>query len=250
MMRFVVLLAPLAAAGDDDAPATLTYRSFPPPPQWAPATHLLAGRDRPVAIWRRGGTPLVAPADADAYAWAKRPGAWAEHLRTVYGAAANDTRAYPRPEDVEILPDLRILQATGHGSPRLVKTRGEPSPSGPVDAAHPTYMSDTCPRRRDLPFKRLNWHAPFSNAAYVNIRSALDGPAAPAANGSWVEVTHCGGSKFEESSAWFYALRGSGISLNLGKTLAFENHQDASIYFLGRPCRPLFSNNEKMGVFQ
>lgn len=49
-------------------------------------------------------------------------------------------------------------------------------------------------------------------------------------------MTHCGGSAFEERSAWFYVAVGSALFVDVGKTIAFEDHGDAVTHFLGRPC--------------
>lgn len=61
-------------------------------------------------------------------------------------------------------------------------------------------------------------------------------PFVPAKNGSWVEITHCGGSKWENSDAWFYIFPGSGTYINIGRTIAFRSHDHASLYFLGKKC--------------
>ena len=52
-----------------------------------------------------------------------------------------------------------------------------------------------------------------------------------------IEVTHCstGTTPTEESvSAWFYLASGSNIWINTGKTMAFEDHRDAVLHFLGQ----------------
>ena len=64
-----------------------------------------------------------------------------------------------------------------------------------------------CPASDDEPFKRFNWHAPYSSFRYFRRRTAVDAAPRAFANGSMVEVTHCGGSKFETNGAFFYASR-------------------------------------------
>ena len=49
-------------------------------------------------------------------------------------------------------------------------------------------------------------------------------------------MTHCGGSDFEASAAFYYAARGSGLWINVGRTVAFGTHDDAVRYFLKRNC--------------
>lgn len=56
---------------------------------------------------------------------------------------------------------------------------------------------------------------------------------------SWVEVAHCVDphiQKTEVVGCWFYYLPGTGIYFCLGKTIAFPDHTDASLYFLGKRC--------------
>lgn len=52
-----------------------------------------------------------------------------------------------------------------------------------------------------------------------------------------VEITHCssGSTPTEEVvSAWFYYTTGSNIWINIGKTMAFQDHREAILYFLGQ----------------
>lgn len=55
---------------------------------------------------------------------------------------------------------------------------------------------------------------------------------------SWLEVTHCGGAWNEQadSGSWHYAVRGSGLFVNVGRTRAFEHHADAVRHFWGANC--------------
>ena len=56
----------------------------------------------------------------------------------------------------------------------------------------------------------------------------------PAANNSWVEVTHCprpavpGAPRWKQCPMWLYAASGSGVSINLGRTLAVRSYWEAS----------------------
>ena len=107
-----------------------------------------------------------------------------------------------------------------------------------------------CPKSDDEPFKRFNWHAPFTRYRYFRRRTAKDPPPPAFRNDSKVEVSHCGGSKFETTGAFFYAFRGSGLYIDIGRSLAFETHDDASRYLLGRPCAPGKPPDMKLGIFQ
>ena len=106
------------------------------------------------------------------------------------------------------------------------------------------------PRSDDEPFKRFNWHAPFSRFRYFRRRTARDPPPPAFRNFSRIEVTHCGGSKFETNGAFFYAFRGTGLYIDIGRSLAFETHDDASRYLLGKPCAPGKPPDMKLGIFQ
>lgn len=53
----------------------------------------------------------------------------------------------------------------------------------------------------------------------------------PFAAGSWVEVMHVGGIDDEHVGAWFLHAKGSGISLQIGKTIVFDDHAQAHVYF-------------------
>ena len=50
-----------------------------------------------------------------------------------------------------------------------------------------------------------------------------------------VEVTHCCSSG-EEKGTWYYKATGSGIYLDLGKTISFNDHKDAVQHFLNKKC--------------
>ena len=50
-----------------------------------------------------------------------------------------------------------------------------------------------------------------------------------------VEVSHCGNDD-GNVGAWYYAVKGSGVFLNLGKTIAFGRHADGVKFFLNQNC--------------
>jgi len=61
----------------------------------------------------------------------------------------------------------------------------------------------------------------------------------PVPSHGWIEVTHCGkprGVGGGGSLPWFYAARGSGVSLNVGRTVAINlRAEPGCAHFLGRP---------------
>ena len=213
------------AATPSGEAVTLSYRaasSAASSASWSKAGYIEAGA--PVRlVERRGGFAAPAP-ERRAYEWL-RPGAWEAYVARLYGPAVGGG-AYPAVGDVDTIYDAEGLL-------------------GGRD------FEAKCPARDDVPFKRFNWHAPFKPRVYYFRRRAWpDGPAPAHANHSWVEVSHCGGSKFERVGAFFYAFRGTGLFANVGRTVAFETHQDAAIHFLGRPCDRGKPNDEQLGIFQ
>lgn len=212
-----MLLALVAA----EEPATLTYRSAPATP-WRPAAKVRFN-ETALPLWHTSYGPPARRYGKDAHAWA-RGDRWETYVARVYGH-----KTTMNIEDVDVLlPE--------HGAPRPPPLRS---------SSH--YAA--CPASDDAPFGRLNWHAPL-NLGYLRRFTAVDPPRAPAKNGSWVEVTHCGHSAFETGGAFFYGLRGSGLWIFVGRSLAFETHEDAALHFLGRPCAPGNAKDENLGVVQ
>jgi hypothetical protein len=96
-----------------------------------------------------------------------------------------------------------------------------------------------CPKHEDTTTDRFNWHSIThprltkkhhsgkirDGAVYFLRKKMSSSPYNAFGNNTWVEVTHCGGSAFETFGVWHYAFRGSGLYVNIGKTIAFETHQ-------------------------
>lgn len=218
----MVLLWALLVASAAEEPTTLTYRSSPTNAPWAAARFTSDENATRHLIRRSGGFAPAPPLTPRTYDWL-RPGAWASYLARVYGSA--EAPGLPTVDDVDVVADV----------------------GGLLDGLTVDF---SCPERDDVPFKRFNWHAPYNAVHYFRRRTAVDAPPAALANGTWAEVSHCGGSKFEAVGAFFYVFRGSGLYVNVGATLAFETHLDASLYFLGRPCGRAKPSDEKLGIFQ
>ncbi len=77
----------------------------------------------------------------------------------------------------------------------------------------------------DAAYRQPQPHPPY--AAYYRRTK----PVRAIESHSWVEVTHCS-HVFEAGAAWFYVLPGSAVYVNVGKTIAFSDHDDAAAHFL------------------
>ena len=84
-----------------------------------------------------------------------------------------------------------------------------------------------CPTDEHTPYLGRVVHAPRQVAWFRRLPRAMP-------NESWVEVTHCAGSVYERKGYWTYAARGSGLYVNIGRTIAFASHEDAVVFFWGR----------------
>ena len=127
---------------------------------------------------------------------------WEDYVARLYGATPSEYPMLPRVSQID-----------------MVYTRMRS-----IAAVEPTNYDD-CPRNADnRPIALVRPHV--RAAAYY----ALGAPALHAANHSWAEVTHCS-SHIEDQSLWFYMTRGSAIFVNVGRTIAFRDHQDAALFF-------------------
>lgn len=204
-------LVVVAIVAAQEAPVTLTYRG---------GSSREEARHRPETLVRKkGGAPLRGDGR---YAWLE-PEEWAAYTQRLYGSKNATTIQKVDVVDRALLPPALMNE---HGPPR------------------------GCPTSDDEPFKRFNWHAPFSKLRYFRRRTAQDPPPSAFRNGSKVEVSHCGGSRFEKTGAFFYAFRGTGLYVDIGRSLAFESHDDAARYLLERPCAPGKPTDEQLGIYQ
>ena len=98
-----------------------------------------------------------------------------------------------------------------------------------LDAVAVAAVGAGCPRSYHAPAILRAPHSPL-----VMWYASVGPPARRvAASHTWIEVTHCGGSTYEERGAWFYAARGSALWIDVGRTLAFDTHTAAARRFLG-----------------
>ena len=90
----------------------------------------------------------------------------------------------------------------------------------------------------------FNIHAPMQSgvdALGVMYNTQQRGPFRALESNSYAEVTHCGGSAFEPNASWHYVMPGSSLFVNLSRTIAFETHEDAAQFFLGKRCAARFN---------
>jgi len=138
---------------------------------------------------------------------------WAEYIRAVYGSLP--LHGYPM-----CMGELWFMYSRGLIAAGIVPGRDMPA------------MLSTCPRddgtvagqhyvinsRLSPPNVTWSWHpAPQGYAAFEAK--------------SWVEVLHKGGISDEHVGAWFLYAKGSGIWLDLGTTIAFDDHPDGWSHF-------------------
>ncbi|KAL1528808.1 hypothetical protein AB1Y20_010132 [Prymnesium parvum] len=159
--------------------------------------------------------------------------AWAEYLTRVYGGVPDDPHAYPWCMGELWMFYTHALLASGvSDAPALVGKC--PTDGGRHPAQHYEQHSYLSPLNVSW-----SWHpAPI-----------VDGLAAayPAFEPqSWVEVIHMGGIDDEHVGAWFLQAKGSGMSFNTGKTIVFDDHDDAQRHFGTMGVQDLGLRNEAM----
>jgi len=133
---------------------------------------------------------------------------WTAYVTKLYAAQPNEVELLPRIDEVDIIYDhmlaLTAVDAGGPGTP--------------------------CSSASGRPFRSRAPHSPHAAWFYHSP------PFEPAPDGTWTEVTHCGGSSFEAHASWFYVARGSGLFVNVGRTHSFAHHAEAVRYFLPGHC--------------
>ena len=137
--------------------------------------------------------------------------AWDAYVLTLYGGA---------PADLPLLPTI--------GQVDVVYTALLPLANVDERELRSAAPPDQCPIGGvDTPYRQNQPHPPY--AAYYRRTT----PVVAHPSDSWVEVTHCG-HEFEGAGAWFYSHPGSGVFVNLGRTAAFDDHDEGATFFLGR----------------
>ena len=133
--------------------------------------------------------------------------AWDTYVTRLYGAATRaELRWLPRIHEVELVY-TNLLPLRQNVLPMLGWS------DCPSDGA-----------RRPFPQPWPHFHHALYYRRLV--------PPMPAPDHAWVEVTHCE-FEGEDVAMWFYMLPGSGVYVNLGTTIAFDDHYAAARHFLG-----------------
>ena len=194
--------------------------------------------------WRQG---LVhADRSTASYRVSRRPyhwlnqSIWRKYIRSVYADLPEDS-ATPSIEGLDLLYNRHdVLRGVAVAS-GCAQHSDQPSwrfnhhaPGTPLRDAIPHMTRHTRIQPHlspPPPPPMLPMHTPL--VAYLMQRMERDGPHPALPDQAWAEVTHCGGSEHEVHGAFFYVMRGSGIFVNVGRTIAFLTHRDAAVHFLG-----------------
>jgi hypothetical protein len=127
---------------------------------------------------------------------------WQSYVLQLYGADESQLALLPRIDQVDMVY-TDMLQIHG---------------------VRPIEDQDFCPYAAAHTPKKLSQLHPTRAAYYYHL------PPTPAKSYAWVEVTHCF-SNFEFDGAWFFPMRGSGIFVNVGRTLVFDEQFQAQEFF-------------------
>jgi hypothetical protein len=161
------------------------------------------------------------------------PLAWHAYVIQLYRLRdPSNAHLLPRIQDVDIIYRTNPAQ---HKAPWFSWRRRQLSADAAVGLPRLEMPSvadvPCCPADEHTPYTYLAPHA-IVDAVWFNRPT----PRKAWPSHAWVEVTHCGGSQFESVGAWFYMVRGSGLFVSTGKTIAFRHHEDAAKHFLGHGC--------------
>ena len=142
---------------------------------------------------------------------------WSSYYRTLYGELPSDPESFPLcTGDAWVLYDSILNQSNVTEIPDMKYEC--PAPQNALEGQR--YATNNPFSPAGLTW---SWHPSAPNNTHA--------PWAPFPNNTWVEVMHRGYLSDEKTGAWFYYARGSGIWINLGKTIAFESHNQAYAYF-------------------
>ena len=168
---------------------------------------------------------------------------WNAYLKGVYGDANASTLVHLNGHKVVDVLNVSLLRSISARAREYADT---------IEASFPRHhawgpcFNNSCDSRHFVP--NLNVHCPVELAwrlgSYKYPVSARGFSAV--SSHAWVEATHCGGSEREAHSAFFYAARGSGLWINLRRTISFGGHEEAVKFFLGRPSCADKARNEGM----
>lgn len=159
---------------------------------------------------------------------------WKTYFESLYGTSVSNLQAAVDQLDVVNLTLLHDLSASARAYARwAASVLPRKSWDCPIACSKGmmTFVGNLnvhCPLEFAWRWKRMERH---------NKQVTAGGGFTALPNQSWAEVTHCGGSNFESRGAFFYAARGSGLWMPLGRTASFGTHEDAVRRLLGHGCR-------------
>ena len=162
---------------------------------------------------------------------------WRDYFERVYGT--DDAGSLPTSaEQVDVL-NLTALTSVSSAAKNYVAQLEATFPRWYAwdSPAWDSCFDDAC--GPDHFVGNLNVHCPVEFAWRMRLHADQRDQGArlsPLPNNSLAEVTHCGGSDFESDAAYFYASRGSGVWINVGRTISFGTHDDAVRHFIKRNC--------------
>jgi hypothetical protein len=142
---------------------------------------------------------------------------WSAYLEAVYG-----TMPPTRPASPLCIGDLWVLYS--ELLDRVLDAESGLPEASPVSE---------CPREEgNLEGVRYTRHSRLTNPNHTSWiwHPRPHGFTALGAD-TWVEVAHKGGIEDETDGAWFLAAKGSGIWINTGATIAFDDHADGWRHF-------------------
>ena len=140
-------------------------------------------------------------------------GPWAAYIRAIYGTRPMLAAAYPL-----CIGDLWMLYSHGLEAARIGSSLPGSLEQCPRDDGSVAGQRYEVNSKLSPPNVSWAWHP------------RPDG-FTPLDADDWVEVLHKGGIEDEHVGAWFLSARGSGIWLNVGRTIAFDDHADGWQHF-------------------
>ena len=156
---------------------------------------------------------------------------WEAYTQWLYGNGDNRSRLVPTAEEVRVV-HVRMFSDAALRTLVLNPLRCSSNSSGLWACSSLAFSA------------KVNVHVP-EHFAWRLGKFGSGGTYAPALSNAWTEVTHCAGSNFEgKAQPWFYVARGSGMFINLGRTMAFATHEEGVQRFLGKRCKTFQCDEE------
>jgi len=195
---------------------------------------LFAGRISAVAWFQGDAAELMVSADKSmlplfsSSAALRKASMWYSYLRALYGSSVEDDTLFP----INV-SDFHLIFGEVGGEP-LISALQNISVNTQLGMRTGKELRDImeCPTQPGEVYRCMVWS--IEAGCFLDLPTWIfvyqgHPPPAGIASDTWTEVSHC--SLPEESDyswgTWFYAANGSGMWLNVGRTVVFENHQHA-----------------------